>query len=275
MKFRKLLLLGAALPLVGCSFSIGDDFKLGVAVDGVPIGEYAKKIFAHFEISKEDMLKADVLTQYDDVKAVAAAVKAGSVSAGIVYQTDAFSNKLHKVDTATEEMCGKAYYPISLVANTAGRSEAAQFFVNYITQANAKTVFENVGFTMLAEPRTMGESPSGAQVVKVAAAASMKETIDALKATFTQTYTNFTIETDYRGSSKLLKSIKESPNDFDIFLSADTANMDGLAEAKLVKEGTRFNILENKVALVTPDDNPAEVENFTDLFNAIKEYLKK
>lgn len=274
MKFRRLLLLGAMIPLVACSTS-DDNFKLGIAVDGVPIGEYAKKIFTYFNVSKEDMLKADVFTQYDDVKGVANAVKAGTVTVGIVYQTDAFSNRLNKVDTATEEMCGKAYYPISLVKNSAGRDVAAQFFVDYLTQLNAKTIFENVGFTMLVEPQSLGDAPGGDQVVKVAAAASMKETIDALKTTFTQTYTNFTIETDYRGSSKLLKSIKESPNDFDIFLSADTPNMDGLEHAGLVKEGTRFNILENKVALVTPDDNPSQIESFSQLFDVIKKRIEK
>ena len=234
------------LPLVSCSFialtgcnkkdTSGDsknvvdsNFLLGIAKDGVPIGEYAKKVFNHFGVDKAKMLQAGIATEYADVGAVANAVKAGSVSAGIVYDTDAFSGNLHKVDIATEEMCGKALYPVSLVKNAAGHDVAAQFFVDYLTQTSSKTVFEGVGFTMLAEARTLGEAPTGAQTVSVTAAKSMKATLTAVKDAFVQTYTNFDVKLDFRGSSACVAAIDGDPNEYDVFLSADPENMHDLA----------------------------------------------
>lgn len=50
-------------------------------------------------------------------------------------------------------------------------------------------------------------------------------------------------------------------NQLDINAKPET-NPDGL---DFVKEGTRFNILENKVALAVPEGNPAGVESYDDL----------
>lgn len=50
-------------------------------------------------------------------------------------------------------------------------------------------------------------------------------------------------------------------NQLDINAKPET-NPDDL---DFVKEGTRFNILENKVALAVPEGNPAGIESYDDL----------
>ena len=53
--------------------------------------------------------------------------------------------------------------------------------------------------------------------------------------------------------------------DKDADLDANTEGID------FVLEGTRFNILENKVTLVVPEDNPKNINTFDDLATGLKD----
>ena len=72
----------------------------------------------------------------------------GSVDAGVVYCTDAYSAGLTPVDEATKEMCGQVIYPAAVMKN-ALHAEAAKEFLAYLRTDKAATVFESVGFTAL------------------------------------------------------------------------------------------------------------------------------
>lgn len=111
----------------------------------VPVGQYTQKILAYYNLSEEDLASAGVITYGSNVKEVTTQVSEGSVDAGVIYCTDAFSAGLEIVDYATAEMCGQIIYP-ACVINTTKNAEAAQEFLDYLTTDAAMEVFESVGF---------------------------------------------------------------------------------------------------------------------------------
>ena len=121
---------------------------LAMGGEGVPVGQYTQKIFAHFGLDEAALAGAGVLSYGEDVKAVTTQVSEKLVDCGIIYQTDACSAKLTVVDTATEELCGRVIYPAAVLKN-AQNAEAAKTFLAYLQTAEAGEVFAAVGFTPL------------------------------------------------------------------------------------------------------------------------------
>ena len=119
---------------------------LAMGGEGVPVGQYTQKIFAHFGLDEAALAGAGVLTYGEDVKAVTTQVSEGLVDCGIIYQTDACSAKLTVVDTATEEMCGQVIYPAAVLKN-AKNADGAKAFLDFLQTAEAGEVFQAVGFT--------------------------------------------------------------------------------------------------------------------------------
>ena len=125
---------------------------LAMGGEGVPVGQYTQKIFAHFGLDEAALAEAGVLSYGENVKAVTTQVSEGLADCGVIYQTDAYSAKLTVVDTATEEMCGQVIYPAAVLKN-AKNDEAAMAFLEYLQTAEAGEVFEAVGFTPLTDKR--------------------------------------------------------------------------------------------------------------------------
>lgn len=108
----------------------------------------------------------------------------------------------------------------------------------------------------------------------VFAAASMTETLTQLGDDYMKEHKNVTIQYNFDSSGTLKKQIQEGA-DCDIFISAGQKQMNQLdkdASADVntegldfVLEGTRFDILENKVALAVPEGNPAGINSYEDL----------
>ena len=114
----------------------------------------------------------------------------------------------------------------------------------------------------------------------VFAAASMTETMTILGDQYMADHPGVTIVFNFDSSGTLKTQIQEGA-DCDIFISAGQkqmnqldikanpeVNVDGL---DFVLEGTRFDILENKVALSVPDDNPANINSYDDLIAGLKD----
>ncbi len=108
----------------------------------------------------------------------------------------------------------------------------------------------------------------------VFAAASMTETLTQLGEAYTAQHPEVAIVYNFDSSGTLKTQIEEGA-DCDIFLSAGQKQMDQLditADPEVntdgldfVLAGTRFDILENKVALAVPDGNPTGIESYEDL----------
>ena len=112
----------------------------------------------------------------------------------------------------------------------------------------------------------------------VFAAASMTETLTELGNQYMAEHENVTIVFNFDSSGTLKTQIQEGA-DVDIFISAGQKQMNQLditADASIntdgldfVLEGTRFDILENKVALAVPEGNPADIHSYDDLISGL------
>ena len=108
----------------------------------------------------------------------------------------------------------------------------------------------------------------------VFAAASMTETMNQIKEMYEKKNPNIIITYNFDSSGTLLKQIVAGA-DCDLFISAAQKQMNQLDSTKdekdnpdkndFVLQGTRVNLLENKVALAVPDGNPKGINTFQDL----------
>lgn len=114
----------------------------------------------------------------------------------------------------------------------------------------------------------------------VFAAASLTGTLDELGRLYTRDHPNVTISFNFDSSGTLKTQIQEGA-DCDVFISAGQKQLDQLdisagpsvnAEGlDFILEGTRFDILENKVALAVPEGNPAGIDSYDALAAALAE----
>ena len=122
------------------------DILLAMGNSDVPVGQYTQKILTWYGLDEAALANAGCITYGTNVKEVTTQVSEGSVDAGIIYCTDAFSAGLTVVDEATPEMCGQVIYPAA-VLNTSEHQTEAQAFLDYLSTDDAMAVFEEVGFS--------------------------------------------------------------------------------------------------------------------------------
>ncbi len=113
----------------------------------------------------------------------------------------------------------------------------------------------------------------------VFAAASMTDTMTEIKGLYEAANPGVTITYNFDSSGTLKTQIQEGA-DCDLFISAAPKQMNALdvscdAEKNpdgldFVLQGSRINLLENKVALVVPEGNPKGVESFDQLVELLK-----
>jgi molybdate transport system substrate-binding protein len=95
--------------------------------------------------------------------------------------------------------------------------------------------------------------PAQAQdkTITVYAAASMKDALDEVDAAFTKA-TRIEVVVSYAASSALAAAIERGVS-VDVFGSADLDWMDYLDRKKLLKDGSRTNLLGNRLVLIAPE----------------------
>ena len=125
------------------------DILLAMGNSDVPVGQYTQKILTHYGLDEAALAQAGCITYGTNVKEVVTQVSEGSVDAGVIYATDAFSAGLTIVDEATPAMCGQVIYPAA-VLNTSEHQAEAQAFLDYLSTDEAMAVFEGVGFSPVA-----------------------------------------------------------------------------------------------------------------------------
>ncbi len=119
---------------------------LAIGNSDVPVGQYTLEILEYLGTSAEELEAQGKLTYGGNVKEVTTQVKEAAADAGIIYATDAFSDGLTVVDTATTDMCGQVIYPAAVLNITQHETEA-QAFLDYLQTDEAMAVFEAVGFS--------------------------------------------------------------------------------------------------------------------------------
>ena len=272
-----ILALVMVFALTACGQPKGPLLVMGNS--DVPVGQYTQKILAYYGLDEEALAKAGKITYGTNVKEVTTQVKEGSVNCGVIYCTDAFSAGLTVVDSATAEMCGQVIYPAAVMKNSAHPAEA-QAFLDYLSSPEAMAIFEAVGFAPVGDTVPAAEAAETEKVeLVVFAAASMTETLTQIQELYQTSHPNVTLVYNFDSSGTLKTQIQEGAvcdvfisagqkqmNQLDITASTDI-NTEGL---DFVLEGSRLNLLENKVVLVVPDGNPGKINSFDDLAAALK-----
>ena len=115
----------------------------------------------------------------------------------------------------------------------------------------------------------------------VFAAASMTETLTEIKDMYEEANPGVTLIYNFDSSGTLKTQIQEGA-DCDVFISAGQKQMNQLditADEKVntdgldfVLEGSRLDLLENKVTLVVPEGNPKGIESFDQLAQLLKDH---
>ncbi len=274
-----LLALMMLLALAACGRTAAKTPLLAMGNSDVPVGQYTQKILTFYGLDEEKLAKDGKITYGTNVKEVTTQVKEGSVKCGVVYCTDAFSAGLTVVDNATAEMCGQVIYPAA-VLKVSEHPDAAQAFLDYLSSPEAMAVFEEVGFSPVGEPQPAAAAAETEPVeLTVFAAASMTETLTAIKDMYEKDHPNVTLVYNFDSSGTLKTQIQEGAA-CDLFISAGQKQMNQLditASAEVNTEGldfvledSRINLLENKVVLVVPDGNPGKINSFDELAAALK-----
>lgn len=129
-----------------------------------------------------------------------------------------------------------------------------------------------------AAPATNAPKEEPVELV-VFAAASLTETLTEIAQNYKTVAPNVTLTFNFDSSGTLKTQIQEGA-DCDVFLSAAPKQMNALdrsasAEANpegldFVLDGTRIDLLENKVALTVPEGNPKGIASFDDLIARLK-----
>jgi len=132
-----------------------------------------------------------------------------------------------------------------------------------------------------AAPTEPAEPAAEPVEIVVFAAASMQESLNAAIEGYKAVAPEVTVVTTYDSSGTLKTQIEEGAP-CDLFISAAPKQMNALdgslkddAEKNpdgldFVAEGTRLNLLENKVTLSVPEGNPAGIESFDQLAELLK-----
>ena len=115
--------------------------------------------------------------------------------------------------------------------------------------------------------------------ITVFAAASMTEALTEIKGAYEAENRGVTVTCNFDSSGTLKTQIQEGA-ECDVFISAAPKQMNALDAAcdaeknpdglDFVLQGSRINLLENKVALVVPEGNPKGVESFDRLAELLK-----
>lgn len=120
---------------------------------------------------------------------------------------------------------------------------------------------------------TNADASEKAELV-VFAAASMTETLNQIKTDYEAQHKDITLTYNFDSSGTLKTQIQEGAT-CDVFISAAQKQMDQLDASKdntanpeqldFINSDSRMDLLENKVVLVVPENNPKNINSFDDL----------
>lgn len=112
-------------------------------------------------------------------------------------------------------------------------------------------------------PSSPSSPAPAARSIVVFAAASLKPTFNQIAEQFKTQNPGASVDFDFAGSSELATQLTQGAT-ADVFASADTAQMNTVADAGLVN-GTPVNFASNTLVIVTAPGNPKKLGSFGDL----------
>ena len=149
-------------------------------------------------------------------------------------------------------------------------------FARFAAAALSLAMLAGCGASQSSDSAAVDTGSADSAELTVFAAASMTETLNRIAEDYKAVAPNVTLTFNFASSGDLLTQIKEGA-DCDVFISAapkqmnaldgslkdDTdKNPDGLDE---LLDGTRIDLLENKVVLAVPEGNPKNIVSFDKL----------
>ncbi len=127
--------------------------KIDIEAPTVPAGKYSLQVLdkmgqsSEFGKSYESAVKANFVSQEDNVKAVVTKVQLGEADAGFVYLTDVTTSVASKVKELTipDNYNVIAQYPIAATKNSKDATDA-QAFVQYVLSSDGQAVLQKYKF---------------------------------------------------------------------------------------------------------------------------------
>jgi molybdate transport system substrate-binding protein len=111
-----------------------------------------------------------------------------------------------------------------------------------------------------------GQGLPAAKPITVSAAVSLTDALSAIAEEYGREGRG-SVRFNFAASNVLARQIVAGAP-VDLFISADEAQMDAVAAAQLLTEGSRVDLLRNQLAIVVPSDRPRRLTGPRDLTNA-------
>ncbi|WP_033166477.1 molybdate ABC transporter substrate-binding protein [Clostridium sp. KNHs205] len=131
------------------------------------------------------------------------------------------------------------------------------------TQAAEVSEVPEATETPAAEPVKEAESVE----LLIAAAASLQNAMEEIKPLYEAANKGVTLTFTFGSSGSLQEQIEQGAP-VDVFMSAALKQMKALEEGGLILEGSKKELLENKVVLIVPNDSTLDITSFEDITKA-------
>ena len=124
----------------------GDDVKIAIGAEDVPIGSYTRETLAQLRAEQEQAILDNVRSNEPDVKGIVGKLTLGAADAGFVYVTDvnATGGELEAIELPAELQPTVTYG--AGVVDGAKQPEQAQTFVDQLVDGPCADALEEAGF---------------------------------------------------------------------------------------------------------------------------------
>jgi molybdate transport system substrate-binding protein len=158
--------------------------------------------------------------------------------------------------------CGSSSSTDSTASNASSDSTTAEITVEATTEAATEAAIETT-----TEVATKAATNLDEATITVFAAKSLNTVMEELITMFEEKNPSVTIQGSYDSSGTLMNQILEGA-ECDVFFSAAQKQMNSLEDEGLIVDGTRHNIVNNQVCVVTYKGSGTEVTGLEDISKA-------
>lgn len=151
---------------------------------------------------------------------------------------------------------------MSIVTNLAGCASTKA--LEDQTNTSEKVEMEHDTEVKSEDAKELEEPESEPVELIVSAAASMKDAMLEIQELYQKVNPNITVTMNFGSSGSLQQQIEQGAP-VDVFVSASIGKMNSLREKSLILEDTYTELLENKIVLIVPKGNEAEIVGFDDI----------